>query len=69
MCAPYPWHPPYGFVGCVARNATIEDLQSAISDAVAGRMQCPAEISGGLIRALFSREHPKLIGETTKILM
>jgi DNA-binding NarL/FixJ family response regulator len=51
-------HGRAGFVGYVARDATIEDLQSAISDAVAGRMQCPAEISGGLIRALFSREHP-----------
>jgi DNA-binding NarL/FixJ family response regulator len=46
-----------GFVGYVARDAAIEDLQSAISDAVAGRMQCPAEISGGLIRALFDRQH------------
>ena len=62
-------HGRAGFVGYVARDAAIEDLQSAISDAVVGRMQCPAEISGGLIRALFSREHPKLIGETTKILM
>jgi DNA-binding NarL/FixJ family response regulator len=51
-------HGRAGFVGYVARDATIEDLQSAISDAVAGRMKCPAEISGGLIRALFNREHP-----------
>jgi two-component system nitrate/nitrite response regulator NarL len=51
-------HGRAGFVGYVARDATIQDLQSAISDAVAGRMQCPAEISGGLIRALFNRQHP-----------
>jgi DNA-binding NarL/FixJ family response regulator len=51
-------HGRAGFVGYVARDATIDDLQAAISDAVAGRLQCPAEISGGLIRALFSREHP-----------
>jgi DNA-binding NarL/FixJ family response regulator len=51
-------HGRAGFVGYVARDATIEDLQSAISDAVAGRMQCQAEISGGLIRALLNREHP-----------
>jgi DNA-binding NarL/FixJ family response regulator len=51
-------HGRAGFVGYVARDATIEDLQSAISDAVAGRMRCPAEISGGLIRALFNRQHP-----------
>jgi two-component system nitrate/nitrite response regulator NarL len=51
-------HGRAGFVSYVARDATIQDLQSAISDAVAGRMQCPAEISGGLIRALFNRQHP-----------
>jgi len=51
-------HGRAGFVGYVARDATIEDLQSAISDTVAGRMQCPAEISGGLIRALFERQPP-----------
>ncbi len=56
-------HGRAGFVGYVARDATIEDLQSAISDAVAGRMQCPAEITGGLIRALFSREHPAKPGQ------
>jgi two-component system, NarL family, nitrate/nitrite response regulator NarL len=55
-------HGRAGFVGYVARDATIEDLQAAIADAVAGRMQCPAEISGGLIRALFSREHPSTPG-------
>jgi two-component system nitrate/nitrite response regulator NarL len=55
-------HGRAGFVGYVARDATIQDLQSAISDAVAGRMQCPAEISGGLIRALFTREHPSTPG-------
>jgi two-component system, NarL family, nitrate/nitrite response regulator NarL len=55
-------HGRAGFVGYVVRDATIEDLQSVISDAVAGRMQCPAEISGGLIRALFSREHSSTPG-------
>jgi DNA-binding NarL/FixJ family response regulator len=55
-------HGRAGFVGYVARDATIEDLRSAISDAVAGRMQCPTDISGGLIRALFSREHPSAPG-------
>ena len=51
-----------GFVGYVARDATIQDLQSAISDAVAGRMRYPAEISAGVIRALFNREHPAAPG-------
>jgi len=47
-------HGRAGFVGYVARDATIEDLQSAISDAVSGPMQCPA----GFIRALVDRQHP-----------
>ena len=55
-------HGRAGFVGYVARDAPIEDLQSAISDLLADRMQCPAEISGGLIRALFGREHPSTPG-------
>jgi two-component system nitrate/nitrite response regulator NarL len=46
-----------GRAGFVARDATIQDLQSAISNAVASPMQCPAKINGGLPRALSSREH------------
>jgi DNA-binding NarL/FixJ family response regulator len=49
-----------GFVGYVARNASVPELQAAITDAAAIRLQCPAEISGGLIRALFRRHHPSL---------
>jgi DNA-binding NarL/FixJ family response regulator len=40
-------HGRAGFVGYVARDAAIEDLQSAISDAVADRMRRPAAIGGG----------------------
>jgi two-component system nitrate/nitrite response regulator NarL len=31
----------------VARDANVQDLQSAISDAVAGRMECPASSTAG----------------------
>ena len=49
--------------GFVARDANIQDLQSAISDAVAGRMQCPAKPNGGPIGAQLSREHPSTPGQ------
>jgi DNA-binding NarL/FixJ family response regulator len=39
----------------VARDANIQDLQSAISDAVAGRMQCPAKLNGGPIEPVQPR--------------
>lgn len=42
-----------GFAGYVTRDAGIEALAKAISDAVRGRLACPAEISAGLMRALF----------------
>jgi two-component system nitrate/nitrite response regulator NarL len=48
-----------GFSGYVARNASIGELCQALSDAVAGRLACSAEISGGLLRALFrANSHP-----------
>lgn len=42
-----------GFSGYVARDATVEVLAHAVREAVAGRLACPAEISNGLLRALF----------------
>jgi two-component system, NarL family, nitrate/nitrite response regulator NarL len=45
-----------GFTGYVSRDATIEGLAKAMHDAVAGRLACPDEISGGLLRALFRQE-------------
>jgi two-component system, NarL family, nitrate/nitrite response regulator NarL len=42
-----------GFVGYVAREASIDALCQAMLDIVAGRLQCSADISGGLLRALF----------------
>lgn len=48
-----------GFGGYVSRHASIDELCRALSDAVAGRLTCSAEISGGLLRALFRRgSHP-----------
>jgi DNA-binding NarL/FixJ family response regulator len=49
-----------GFVSYVSRNASVPELQTAIADAVAGRLRCPAEISGDLIRGLFRRHPPPL---------
>src|SRR5688572_15491131 len=45
-----------GFAGYVARDASIDALCKALSEIVAGRLQCPPEIAGGLLRALFGRE-------------
>jgi DNA-binding NarL/FixJ family response regulator len=52
-----------GFVGYVAREATVDALCKAMLDIVTGRLCCSAEISGGLLRALFrmnldSRDSP-----------
>src|SRR6185295_15608961 len=45
-----------GFVGYVAREATIDALCQAMLDVATGRLRCSAEISGGLLRALFRME-------------
>lgn len=42
-----------GFSGYVARNASVDALCGAMADVIAGRLACSAEISGGLLRALF----------------
>jgi DNA-binding NarL/FixJ family response regulator len=47
-----------GFSGYVARDASVEALIKALSDVIEGRVACPAEISGGLLRALFRAEGP-----------
>ena len=47
-----------GFVGYVARDATADTLCSTLRDVVQGRLSCPAEISGGLLRALFRLGKP-----------
>lgn len=45
-----------GFAGYVARDASIDELCNSLSEIVAGRLACPPEISGGLLRALFRKE-------------
>jgi two-component system nitrate/nitrite response regulator NarL len=45
-----------GFVGYVAREASIDALCQAMLDVATGRLQCSAEISSGLLRALFRME-------------
>lgn len=42
-----------GFAGYVARDASIDELCHTLSEIVAGRLACPPEIAGGLLRALF----------------
>lgn len=45
-----------GFIGYVDRDASIRQLGQALHDAHAGRLTCSAEVSGGLLRALFHRD-------------
>lgn len=45
-----------GFAGYVARDASIDALCQALSEIVAGRLPCPPDIAGGLLRALFGWE-------------
>jgi len=47
-----------GFTGYVAREASLDGLCKALRDVVEGRLACPAEISGGLLRALFRGDQP-----------
>jgi hypothetical protein len=46
----------FGPAGYVPRDATIDQLNDAIVNAVTGRLACTAEISSGLLRALFHRD-------------
>jgi DNA-binding NarL/FixJ family response regulator len=45
-----------GFAGYVARDASIDTLCKRLSEIVTGRLACPPEISGSLLRALFHQE-------------
>jgi DNA-binding NarL/FixJ family response regulator len=51
-------HGRAGFVAYISRDASIADLQNAILEALAGRLNCSAEISHWLIRGLFGRHRP-----------
>jgi DNA-binding NarL/FixJ family response regulator len=45
-----------GFAGYVARDASIDVLCRSLCEIVDGRLVCPPEISGGLLRALFRKD-------------
>lgn len=47
-----------GFGGYVPRDASIEKLCDSLAEVVQGRVACPSEISGGLLRALFRADLP-----------
>jgi DNA-binding NarL/FixJ family response regulator len=47
-----------GFAGYVARYASVDAVCKSLGEIVDGRLACPPEISGGLLRALF-REHTR----------
>ena len=49
-----------GFAGYVARDASIDELCQSLADIVAGRLTCPPEITGGLLRALFRKEQAQV---------
>ncbi|GAB3374102.1 hypothetical protein GCM10027431_26380 [Lysobacter rhizosphaerae] len=49
-----------GFTSYVSRDSTVEGLKKALHDALAGRLACPDEISGELLRALFRQEREVL---------
>jgi two-component system, NarL family, nitrate/nitrite response regulator NarL len=52
-----------GFAGYVARDASAEELCGALTDVMQGRLACPAEISGGLLRALFRMDELRKVIE------
>lgn len=47
-----------GFTGYIARDVSVEGLCGALDDVINGRLACSAEISGGLLRALFCMDQP-----------
>ncbi|BAB52814.1 LuxR C-terminal-related transcriptional regulator [Mesorhizobium japonicum] len=57
-----------GFSGYVGRDASVEDLCCALANARCGKLSCSAEISGGLLRALFEMERNTRPAESTKAL-
>jgi DNA-binding NarL/FixJ family response regulator len=46
-----------GFSGYVLRDASLNQLQNAMEDAIAGRLSCSPEVSGELLRALYHEAH------------
>jgi two-component system, NarL family, nitrate/nitrite response regulator NarL len=54
-----------GFRGYIDRNASVDHLCSALKDACDGRLNCSAELSSELLRALFFRSGDDGRGEMT----
>jgi DNA-binding NarL/FixJ family response regulator len=44
-----------GFAGYIARETSIDGLYAALKDISQGKLACPPEIAGGLLRALFRK--------------
>ena len=44
-----------GFAGYVARHASIDDVCKSLWEIVDGRLTCPPELSGGLLRGFFRK--------------
>lgn len=57
-----------GFVGYMSRDAGADSLCSALDDVTAGRLKCSAEISGGLLRALFQAQEPAPLGNADALM-
>lgn len=57
-----------GFTGYVARDASADALCKAMSDVMLGRLSCPAEISCGLLRALFHSQEESASREPDRAL-
>src|SRR3954451_16074038 len=45
-----------GFAGYVARQASFDAVCKSLWEIINGRLSCPPEISGGLLRALFRKD-------------
>jgi DNA-binding NarL/FixJ family response regulator len=45
-----------GFAGYIPRHASIDAVCKSLSEIIDGRLTCPPEISGGLLRALFRKD-------------
>jgi len=48
-----------GYSGYVSRDASVDELSRTLHEIVAGRLECPPEITSGLLRALFRATHDK----------
>lgn len=49
-----------GYSGYVSREASLDELSQTLHEIVAGRQECPPEITSGLLRALFRSDPYKV---------